>query len=467
MDSRMTGVLSALFDEKNIDAMISISEKALRVYPDDLTLRYTAGIAHICRGAVGEGLSRLQDTILRYAAQIAGKPYDPAAAVFIARVAQQICQVSAFYGVRSMRHLSAYSEQSAQVLLLLSAQLRDSALQEFAQGVLACHHRWKKSADVPGAEGMCFIPPSPYLVQIEPTNYCNLACTMCPHQQMSRPKGYLDEGTLERMLSTWSYRRRKLSFPHLALPGKMICDESCGAVKLYFMGEPLLHPAFEQLIKRLRKEGVGVGVQTNGFLLSDPLVRRRLLGAGPSEISFSIDGYSPDVYDAIRKGSRWPVIKDVLRHMHEDRGRMGLYESVRIGVSSIIPDTSDETKKRAELFFRSVQDYVDGIAFIVLNKQCAGEFYDATGSIFSYSASGEADSDASVPLCSEPLERMNVLWNGDLIPCCYDYDARMTLGNVEDGIDAVWQGSRMRELRRALLSGDPQAFPLCMECKKR
>ena len=43
----------------------------------------------------------------------------------------------------------------------------------------------------------------------------------------------------------------------------------------------------------------------------------------------------------------------------------------------------------------------------------------------------------------------NVLWNGDVVPCCTDLGGKHIMGNVfEEGLMNVWNGKKYKELRK-------------------
>ncbi len=50
--------------------------------------------------------------------------------------------------------------------------------------------------------------------------------------------------------------------------------------------------------------------------------------------------------------------------------------------------------------------------------------------------------------CPEPYYGINILWNGDIVPCCRCNSGNRVMGNVfESNIAKVWANDRFRELR--------------------
>ncbi len=90
---------------------------------------------------------------------------------------------------------------------------------------------------------------------LEITNRCNLACNMCFKQSWNDTEGDMTWDLFEKAL------RDTTEFPHL----KMI----------YFggIGEPFVHPQFLDMVREARRQGIRVGISTNGFLLTDEIMR--------------------------------------------------------------------------------------------------------------------------------------------------------------------------------------------------
>ena len=111
----------------------------------------------------------------------------------------------------------------------------------------------------------------PLLVHLIPIRRCNLACTYCNEfDDFSKPV------PTEQMLR----RVDKLG-------------ELGTSVVTISGGEPLLHPDLDDIIRRMRPNGIVSGLITNGYLLTADRVRR-LNRAGLEWLQISIDNVNPD-----------------------------------------------------------------------------------------------------------------------------------------------------------------------------
>jgi MoaA/NifB/PqqE/SkfB family radical SAM enzyme len=111
----------------------------------------------------------------------------------------------------------------------------------------------------------------PILAHIIPVRRCNLACTYCNEfDDFSKP------------VETEEMFRR---IDKLGALGTSIVTISGG--------EPLLHPDLDEVIRRIRANGMIAGLITNGYLLVADRIRR-LNRAGLEWLQISIDNVNPD-----------------------------------------------------------------------------------------------------------------------------------------------------------------------------
>ena len=111
----------------------------------------------------------------------------------------------------------------------------------------------------------------PLLAHIIPMRRCNLACTYCNEfDDFSKPV------PLEEM-----YRR----IDKLGALGTAVLTISGG--------EPLMHPELDDVIRRIRANGMIAGLITNGYLLVADRIQR-LNRAGLEWLQISIDNVNPD-----------------------------------------------------------------------------------------------------------------------------------------------------------------------------
>jgi MoaA/NifB/PqqE/SkfB family radical SAM enzyme len=111
----------------------------------------------------------------------------------------------------------------------------------------------------------------PLLVHLIPIRRCNLSCTYCNE---------FDDHS-DPVPTAEMFRR----IDHLGKLGTAIITISGG--------EPLLHPDLDEIIRRIRQNGIMAGLITNGYLLTADRIER-LNRAGLEYLQISIDNAMPD-----------------------------------------------------------------------------------------------------------------------------------------------------------------------------
>lgn len=126
-------------------------------------------------------------------------------------------------------------------------------------------------------------------IYVEPTDQCNLNCTICIRNCWDEPLGKMTQQT----------------FDHILEGVKQISPRPT----LFFggLGEPLFHPKTIQWVAEAKAAGASVELITNGTMLNDKR-SRQLIDAGLDILWVSIDGATPESYSDVRLGAQLPKI---------------------------------------------------------------------------------------------------------------------------------------------------------------
>jgi len=272
----------------------------------------------------------------------------------------------------------------------------------------------------------------PDIMQVETTSLCNLSCVFCPHDQMTRRRGFLDLGLVDALLP---------ELDHVASLG------------LHHMGEPLLHPQIAEIIARFENAGISTTISTNGTLLG-PELGQRLISAGLSRLIISLDGFRDETYTRLRRGGRLEQVMANLDRFLDLKTRSTTGRPFVQVKMILTPEASSE-----------VDDFIGrwvhraGVDQIVLNDErtWAGARIRHEGYV---SRPGYR-----LP-CRYLWESLVVLWDGRVVPCCKDYDGVYVVGNLAEGdhISDIWQNDMMVSLRKAHVDGHQGDIPLCAKC---
>ncbi len=125
---------------------------------------------------------------------------------------------------------------------------------------------------------------------LEITNDCNLQCTTCYRHAWEHKSGYMSSETIKKIVNQLD------DFPHLE---KII---------LGGIGEPIYHPQFDSIFKKLNKKNIPLILTTNGTLL-DKHLSETIIGSNMQEIIISVDSNSEEEFKTIRNTTLSPLLK--------------------------------------------------------------------------------------------------------------------------------------------------------------
>jgi MoaA/NifB/PqqE/SkfB family radical SAM enzyme len=170
------------------------------------------------------------------------------------------------------------------------------------------------------ADGIHVVRDGLRTVYVELTSHCNLDCPMCVRHGWRDPLGHMPLERFERLAD---------GVLPLATPDSV-------TLTLGGFGEPLVHPAWEEMVALARARQLRVELITNGLLL-DAKVADILVQAGVSQVTVSIDGGDAASYERMRGTSADDALGAVCR-LRDARRRA--HHAMRIGVTAVATRTT-------------------------------------------------------------------------------------------------------------------------------
>ena len=309
-----------------------------------------------------------------------------------------------------------------------------------------------KAEDRPEVVGYPFA-----LFNIELTNKCPFRCIMCPRtNHMTRAQGLMEFGLFTKVIDELvavnpAYRSRE------------------NLVWLHHFGESLVHPEVATFIKYASDRQVPVSLSINPLMLSKK-VSEELLDANPRALLISLDGHDNKSFEKIRgiKNAFDQSKKNLLSFLNRkvERG-----SGIEITLSVVDFPTNEMSKTEQRDKWRETWMSVPGIDAFEWKP-----FTSWDGSSPEITALDGKDHRVSPEYqemraakfkvtCGWPWSKMNITWDGDVVPCCYDHDKKYVLGNVAtQSLAQIWNSERMIALRREF-SSNRVSNPLCAQCE--
>jgi MoaA/NifB/PqqE/SkfB family radical SAM enzyme len=269
-------------------------------------------------------------------------------------------------------------------------------------------------------------------VRYEVTDKCNATCIMCPRDkhEHGREHGIMNQQAYERSIDEI-----------ITIGAKMIV--------LTGFGEPTLDKKLEQKIAYAKSKGLRTYIITNGSTLSSKRARS-LIESGLDEMRVSFYGMQPETYNAVMQGL------DFDRAMKGLLGFLDLREQLKSPIRVQISGLEMEENKADTAYFREFwESKVDALEIWRPHNWSDGRHYRST--------------DVSEDLrnsCGRPENGpLQIQWNGEVVPCCYDYNNAIILGNAfEKPVLEIMNGPKYRLLRYAHRAKRFAMFPFCNQC---
>lgn len=281
----------------------------------------------------------------------------------------------------------------------------------------------------------------PPVAQIEPTNRCNLHCYLCLTGlgKLRRHKGDMSIGNFERIIDQ--------------------LEKGIIYLVLYNLGEPLLNPDIYKMVQYAKRKKVFVRLSTNGDFYNKANIKH-LVNCGIDELVISLDCATPQTYKSYKKSDGFERVVENVKLIVKERGDR-LKPFIKLQLLAM-KDTEREIPQFRELV-RSLKvdkgliktlrvdfpDIVPDKSFLPQNSKYMRKTYK---------------NEHKGNICYRPWISTVILWDGSVVPCCYDMEGKYNFGNVfNENFKQIWNNERYVSFRRQLLKESNPNF-LCKEC---
>lgn len=291
--------------------------------------------------------------------------------------------------------------------------------------------------------------PFPQWIQLQTINACQAACRMCPYPLFKDtfPRGRMDDALFEKLAE------------------EIVSREEVHAFIPMLQNEPLLDKRVFERVARIRELSAGrikTELVTNGALLTEETIGR-IRESRLDILDISLDALSRDTYAKIRKGLDYDqVIAGVERVLAADLPDTSVF--VRL---VRLRDNQHEVKAFARRW------RARGVGVFVYTA------HDRVGSVPEWNEAMRIPEEQLTVLqrlerrfaraymghCPIPFAMTNVLHTGDVLMCVHDWGRKEIVGNVRDqSLGEIWNGPRMREVRRLVSQRRYGELPACRDC---
>lgn len=263
---------------------------------------------------------------------------------------------------------------------------------------------------------------------IEATNVCNHRCPLCPwHTLMKRKLEYLSYENFEKIFEK--------------------IEKHAEAISFYLMGEPFLNRDIFRMIKLCADKNIKTHISSNGMLVEDMI--DKILDSGLSSIQITLDGFRPETHEKYRVGSDFQKVIRGIKCLTKKREMMGK-KSPKISIQTLIFKFNENEIRDIENFAK--ENGVDNFSVKSPNMGRGIMEKDEFAKVFlneseEYKEYNRTDIDnkkfyKNKKYCPQ-FSNGVVLVNGDVVPCCFDYDGEAVFGNILDKkLEEIWKGKK-------------------------
>lgn len=270
---------------------------------------------------------------------------------------------------------------------------------------------------------------------LELSNICNLNCDFCANRLMIREKGAMDLELAKRLI-------------------KEVKDTKfCYQIVTNLMGEPLLYKHLFELLKYATKLNQDIFLITNGEGLDEEMTIK-LFENSPSRICISYhsndessyghkhsvltyEQYRKRIFEFIELKFKLDVKISIDVHMistfnlpHDKFKILDNYEAIGLFKNDWIA-FAQFVKKKYRISWK-VPDSIYPGANMLLPDFCISIYFFYHLWSNTILPSGTTIIPSVKCPCPSPFNQFNVLWNGDLTLCCFDYDGDLVYDNIKD-----------------------------------
>ena len=288
----------------------------------------------------------------------------------------------------------------------------------------------------------------PISMAIEPTTSCNLRCPECPSglRQFTRPIGMFEPAFFKKTIDEVYQELIYLTF--------------------YFQGEPYLNPTFLDMVRYASDKGIYTSTSTNAHYLNKEQAKKTV-ESKLDRLIISIDGTTQETYEQYRIGGTLQKVIEGTKNIIEAKQELRSNTPHIVFQFLVVKPNEhqlEDVKKLAsdlgvdEVVFKTAQvyDFEKGNPLIPDNIKYSRYKKKPDGT---YSIKNKL-----LNQCWRMWSSCVVTWDGVVVPCCFDKEAGIPLGNVlEQSFEEVLNSPRLKKIREGFQK-HKLVEDLCQRC---
>ncbi len=288
----------------------------------------------------------------------------------------------------------------------------------------------------------------PISVSVEPSNKCNLSCKECPVN-----KSLIAADTANMTFDLYKKIVDELS-PYLI------------NITMYFQGEPFTNSLIYRFISYASVKRIYSNISTNGHYLTKENIDK-IFSSKLKLLIVSVDGTTQEVYEKYRVGGSLKTVLTGLQLLVEEK-RIRKVKYPKIILQFLVTGENEHQIEEArnlskqigvdKIIFKTAQiyDFENGSPLIPKNESFSRYKKMPNG---------------KYRIKSKLRNRCWRLWtnpvitaSGDVLPCCFDKEAKYKMGNVNLlSFRDIWGSEKYKKFRKQVFI-NRQSIDICKNC---
>ncbi len=287
----------------------------------------------------------------------------------------------------------------------------------------------------------------PLSLSLEPVNVCNLNCPQCPvgTNSLQRQKGKMDLELFKKIIDE---------------SGKYLLN-----LFLYFQGEPFLNNDIFKMIEYANAKNIVTVTSTNGHYFTKENVSE-LINSGLDIIIISLDGTTQEVYEKYRRGGNLDKVIEGIKLLVDEKEKTKSNKPF-IELQFIVFSHNEHQMRefislakelKVDMYsFKSAQIYNYQTDTYLLPKNQKYSRY-----IFK---NGEWQLKWKIKnRCPRLWNSSVVTWDGFVLPCCFDKDAKYSFGNIKNqNLKEIIANEKFKKFAKTVLT-NRKSIDICNNC---
>lgn len=293
----------------------------------------------------------------------------------------------------------------------------------------------------------------PSVLQIEPTNFCNLKCPLCPtgNGTLKAPRGFMGFNNYKKIIDE-------------------VGDYLLYLI-LYNYGEPFLNKEIIEIIEYAKEKNIFVRISTNGHFFNENEKIKRLVNSGLDHLIIALDGATQKTFQKYRKGGNFQQviggIKNVIKEKERKKSKTPFIELLFVVMKHNEKEIPIIKRIANEIGVDRLKLKTTALVHLGKNNKKIKKYLpeDKKLSRYKFEHGSLIVNKEIKNKCIWLWLGTVVSWDGSVVPCCYDPNRNLELGNAfkENSLKTIWINKKYTNLRKTILK-NKKAIKICERC---